>query len=237
MNIIQASYPEVFTKPWLWSGYFRDFHTEEELTEFVVTLAASGTAAVIDTTASSARGIAQLSGAATTDNSGVNLQYDAETIVFATNKITLFTARVYFDESTSTNVETQSDFYAGLGITDTAWFTGNPTDGIYFRKDDGDAYLDVVIRRDGADVASNTQVMSIASDTWYTLEIVVDMENTPGSGTAYFYVNGAEVGRLFTATIPYEAEESMTATVEFATGDNTGTKWCLLDYVGAWVQR
>lgn len=237
MNIIQVSYHEVFTKPWLWSGKFYDFHSDEELTEFVATLAASGTAAVLDTAGSAHYGVARLSGAATTDNSGANIHQDAETIALVTGKTTLFTARFQLNETTSTNGATESDFFAGIALQDTAWFSGEPTDGIYFRKNEGDAYLDCVVVRDDVEVGLSLAVATLATGTWYTLEIVVDMEATAGAGTAYFYLNGTLVGTLYSATMPYSAEEGLAMTAEFITGDNTGTKWCDVDYIGAWVQR
>lgn len=234
---IQASNPEVFT-PWLWSGYFKDFHTDEELTEFVVSALTSGSASVIDTTGSSVYGIARLTGAATTDNSGANIQYDAETIALVPGKRTLFTAKVRVNEATSTNVAAQCDLFAGLALTDAAWYTGEPTDGVYFRSLDGAATIDCVVVRDDVEVGLSLAVATLVSATWYTLEIVIDMEATPvGAGTAYFYIDGALVATHYTTTMPQASEESLTASVEFVTGDNTGTKWCDVDYVGAWTQR
>lgn len=231
MNYISQRYPEVFTKPWLWSGYFKDFHSDEELTEFVATAKSSGTNVIIDYT----YGKARLSGAATTDNSGSELQYDGESIALKTSKITIFTTSLIINETTSTNAATESDIYAGICITDTD-LIGGFTDGVFFRKDDGDTYLDCVIRRDSVDSVA-TAVTTLATGVDYNLEIVIIMSSTAGTGTAYFYVNGAEVAKLTSTTMPYETEEYLTSSITFQTGDNTGTKYCDFDYVGAWTQR
>lgn len=232
MNYISQYHPEVFTKPWLWSGYFKDFHSDEEITEFASAGAiASGTSAIIDKT----YGILRLSGAATTDNSGYEYQYDGETIALVANKITLFTTSIKLNETTSANVAAESDFITGICITDTD-LLGAFTDGIYFQKNDGDAYLDCHVKRDSVDSAS-LAVATLVAGVTYVLEIKVVMSATAGTGTAYFYVNGAEVAKITSVTMPYDGEEYLTSSLTFQTGDNTGTKWADYDYIGAWVQR
>ncbi len=218
------------------SGMCFDFVSDEELVAFVNTAVTTGTAAVRDDIQ---HGALRISGAATTDDSGASLQVDAESLALKADKITRYLARVRLGETTSTNVDVQSEFIAGLCVHDT---TGTPplgagmTDGIYFRKSDGAATIDCVVERDSVESVL-AAVATLAKDVWYDLAIEVIMSSTAGTGEAIFKINGTEVGRIKSTTMPYEAEEILSPSVEFISGDATGTKFLDVDFLAADQQR
>ena len=211
-----------------------DFMTDEDLTEFVATAISSGSASVIDT---DVYGCARLTAAATTDDSGVEVQRDAAWIALATSKRIRYETRVRFGESTSTDMPTQCDFFAGIATLDTSIIASAPTNGIYFRKDDGDDYLDIVIRTGGSDVAAVTAVASLSKDVWYRLSIDIQMDSSSGVGAVTFYLDGtAKYSATFASGLP--ASTSMMAEfVAFQSGNALGTKYLDVDYIVAEVQR
>lgn len=202
------------------SGYFVDFNTDEDANQFVSTTAASGTFSVLDTLQ---HGFGRISGAATTDNSGSELQYDAANVALATSKHTRFTARLKVSDAT------QSDLVVGLAVLDTSLFASAPSSAIWFRKDDDDAYLDAVIRSGSSEVASSTGVYTLADDTTVTLSIDVAMTSTSNKGTVTFYVNGTSVATITNSSLP---SSIMAGTVAFISGNASGTKTCDIDYIG-----
>lgn len=211
-----------------------DFLTDEELTEFVATAISSGTSAVIDTEVG---GVLRLSGAATTDDSGNEVQQDAGWVLLVTDKRIKFSARVRFGESTSTNMPTQSDFFCGIATLDTSIIASAPTNGIYFRKDDGDDYLDVVIRTGAAEITAIPAVYTLSKDVWYRLEIDIQMGASSGVGTVTFYVDGtAKYSATYAAGLP-ASTSAMSKFCAFQTGAADGTKYVDLDWLAVEVQR
>lgn len=205
----------------------RDFMTDEDLTEFVATAIASGTNAVIDTEPC---GVARLSGVATTDDSGCELQYDAGGVALSLSQTIKFSTRVRFGESTSTDMPTQCDFYTGICTLDTSIIASAPTNGIYFRKDDGDDYIDLVIRTAAADVIVATAAATAVKDTWMRLEIQIVMNATSGSGTVTFYKDGTTIGSFNTTSLP-ASTSIMSMFSAFQTGNNLGTKYVDIDWI------
>jgi hypothetical protein len=220
------NFPTGSPPAFLWT---KDFTSDEDLTEGVATLIASGTAVVTDTVVG---GAMRLSGAATTDDSGAEFQEDAAAFALSLGARIRFEARVMFDETTSTDVETQSDFFVGFGALDTSIIASAPTNGLYFRKDDGDANIDVIIRTAGTDALVATPVATIVSDTWYRFGIDVQVDSTTsGKGTVTFYINGTSVGsHTFVSGLP-ATTTLMAPFVAFQSGNATGTKWVDVDYI------
>lgn len=214
---------------------WEDFVTDEALTEFVATAIASGTNVVGDTDVG---GVARLSGAATTDDSGCELQRDAAWLALPLGKTLRFETRIRFGETTSVLMPTQSDFFAGIGTLDASIIASAPTNGIYFRKDDGDDLLDLVVRVAGADSVSSLGAFTVAKDVWYRLGFMVTVDSvTSGKGTVTFYVDGTSYGSFTLATgLPLVAS-MMSEFVAFQTGDALGTKYVDIDYIGAEITR
>lgn len=93
------------------------------------------------------------------------LQWTKETFKFETGKRLYFAARVKVSDAT------QSDLVLGLQITDTTPLA--VSDGVYFRKDDGDANLDFVVTKDST-ATTKTAVATLADDTWVKLAFYYD---------------------------------------------------------------
>lgn len=234
-NILNQ-HPFLFTRPDLYSVIHKDFHTDEELTEFVATAIAGGSSAVVDTTASSHFGRCLLSGAATTADSGAQLQYDSESMALVAGEYTFFWGDAKLSEATD------SAWAAGLCVTDASILHATTgvitiTDGVMFRKADDVATIDAVIVRDSVEVSLQSAIYTIQSGVKFEMEIIVAMDQTAGVGTAYFYINGALVASLDCGIMPYSAEESLTMSHAFQSGSNVGTMTDELDYIGSGMSR
>lgn len=201
-------------------GFFVEFDTDEDLSAFVATAIAGGGASVSDAVSS---GAAVLSGAATTDDSGVEMQRDAATVQFETGKRTRLLFRLKVSDAT------QSDLRVGLATLDTSLIASAPTDAVWFSKDDGDALLDLNVRAAGADVTTTAGAYTLANDTWTRLAIDVNMSATANRGTVTFYVDGASVASSVISGLPSGV---MSASVAIQSGDATGTKTATVEYLG-----
>jgi hypothetical protein len=112
--------------------------------------------------------------------SGVDAAGAVETFKFIAGKKLFFKTRFKVSDAT------QSDFVIGLQITDTTPLA--VTDGVYFRKDDGDADLDfVVIKNSTASTA--TAFATVADDTYMELSFYYD-----GSAGIAYYKDGVQLG-------------------------------------------
>jgi len=74
--------------------------------------------------------------------------------------------KLWFKTKLKVSDATQSDFVIGLQITDTTPLA--VSDGVYFRKDDGDADLDFVVVK-GSTATTQTAITTVVSDTFITL--------------------------------------------------------------------
>lgn len=182
--------------------------------------------------------VAVLSGAATTDNSGTQIQGDMETFALVLGKETRFKTRLKLSDGT------EDEVFAGLAITDTTLCDGTGTlagglthtDSVGIYKPDGGTNVYGVIRRDS--VQLSTDLGAFTMTDYNRFEVVVQMDaTTAGKGYALFYVNGVLKGRLDSTTMPYSAEEILTPSLAFNSGNNTGTKTCTVDYIAARQQR
>jgi hypothetical protein len=215
-----------------------DFDNEQDVDAFTGTALNSGTGAV---TLDRKFGWYRMSGAATTDNSGYQLQGDMETVAFVAGK------RVRFETLCQTTDATQSEILAGLCITDTTLIDAGGTfavadltfsDGVGFYKADGDTGFYCFVIRDSTLVGSAGPFGTLANDTNVRLGLEVRMDpNTAGKGKVLFYLNGAQVAGIDSTVMPYESEEILAPSVAFNTGDNVGTKTCDWDYVRIAVER
>lgn len=111
------------------------------------------------------------------DNDSVELQWNSEGFKLATGKPLWFEARVKASDAT------QSDMIVGLCITDTTLVAGM-TDGVYFRKDDGDANIDFCTEKNSTETNTDTG-SDLVADTFVKLGFFFD-----GDATVYAYVDG-----------------------------------------------
>jgi hypothetical protein len=202
------------------NGVWYDFHSDEELTEFTVTAIAGGSASVVDTVPN---GVVRLTGAATTDNSGAEIQRDTASVAFEVSQTYRMLERFQLSDST------QCDFYTGLCTLDTSIIASLPTDGIMLQKLDDAATLDVLVRKAGTTQVTLASVATLASATWYEWALQVAMTSTAGSGSVTIWLNDVVVATFSSALLP----TGMLA--EFAamqSGNATGTKTADVDYLG-----
>lgn len=113
--------------------------------------------------------------------SGRDLATVAETFKFIAGKKLWFKARLKISDIT------QSDFIMGLQITDTTPLA--VTDGVYWRKDDGDSDLDFVVIKDSSATTATLSGL-IANNTYFTIGFYYDGGTIGASGVGkvhYFF--------------------------------------------------
>lgn len=215
-------------------AFWCDFDNEESTGQFTGTALNSGTTAL---TTDEEYGVLILSGAGTTDNSGYQFQSDMEAFAIVTGKKAGITCRVKLSDGA------QDEVFVGASITDTTVLDGagtlaaglTPTDCIGIYKPDGATTTYGVVRRDSVQLSTG----AVAID--FTSYVVLDIDITPsavaGYGKIEFYANGSLLGAIDSGTLPYSGEEILALTKAFVTGDNTGTKTCKIDYIGAFIER
>lgn len=172
--------------------YEEDFH-KYTAGDWVVTETGTGTRAL----ANAANGILVITNAAA-DNDANFYQWAGgagavkEQWKFVVNK------ELFFEAIFKVSDVTQSDFIMGLQITDTTPLA--VTDGVYFRKDDGDTDLDCVVIKDST--ATTTTVASLlANDTYIKLGFHYN-----GSNAVKFYANNALIGTSVTTNLADDEE-------------------------------
>lgn len=189
----------------------------------------AGSSAVLDTVHG---GALQLLAAATTDNSGYNWISDAQYVVLGLGAKVRFKCRCNPSESTSTNCAAQSDWFIGLTPADAAVIASQPDNQVGFLKSDGSATLQFIVR--GA--AANAELFSVATTAddvvgTYAFEIEMDPV-TAAKGVLTVWADGLPVVvRKVVTGFPLEAIVT-SPTVEFISGDATGTKWMNLYDMG-----
>ena len=145
-------------------------------------------------------------------------QKPGEAFLFASGKPLKFSFRGKLSDVT------QSDFIAGLQITDTTPLA--VTDGIFFRKNDADTGLDFVVCKDSTETVVE-DVAALVNDTYVKLEFYYD--GTP-NGTIDIFVNGARVGSAVSTNAP--DDEVLTPSFGVQNGE-AAAKVLTVDYIGA----
>lgn len=218
------------------SGRWVDFDSEDDEALFTKTALSSGTGAV---TLDENHGVYRQSGAATTDNSGSQIQFDMETVSLNAGKTVQFLCR-----GAKCSDGTQDEYFIGLAITDTTLLDGTGTlaggcthtDSIGFYKPDGESNVYGVVRRDSVQLATGAFAITNTQYNVFAMRIVMD-PSTAGKGYVEYFVNGTFIGRLDSTTMPYDSEEILTPSLAFNTGDASGTKTCDHDFIGWVVER
>ena len=122
--------------------------------------------------------------------SGNTLATTAETWKFASGFKLWFMARFKVSDAT------QSDFIMGLQITDTTPLA--VSDGVYWRKDDGDANLDFVVMA-ASTATTATAASTCVDDTYMELGFYYD-----GASGIEYYKDGIKLGTAVTTNMPSE---------------------------------
>lgn len=155
-----------------WHEVFDDFELYLA-TSWVITETGSGTRAI----AQAKDGILVVTNAAA-DNDVNSLQArDVASGQVAEHWKWISGTPLYFGCRFKVSDATQSDLVIGLHITATTPVASAPTDGIYFRKDDGDRLIDFVGAKNST-ASTSTGVLGVSGyltdDTYTTLEFVYD---------------------------------------------------------------
>lgn len=164
-----------------------------------------------------------------TNDAGANdadfFQSKTEFAKFVSGKRLQFGARFKVDDAT------KSKLVFGLQITDTTPLA--VSDGIFFRKDGGDALLDCVVCKDGVESVLTGIVGSpseLADDTFVDVEFYYD-----GSSDGIdFFVNGTRIGSLPLVNVP--DDEDLAVSFGIQNGEAVA-KVLTLDYVFVRAQR
>ena len=214
--------------------FFTDFDDENQIDKFTTTALSSGTGAV---TVDERCGVYRLSGAATTDNSGFQLQKDQEAFSLKAGDVARLLFRVKCSDGT------EDEVFVGAAITDTTLLDGTGTlagglthtDSVGIYKPDGGTNWYLVMRRDSVQISSGP--ISVAPTSYVDLAIQIEMDKvTAGKAIITGWVDGQSLGFLTTTTFPYDSEEILAESVAFVTGNATGTKTCDVDFVASEIR-
>lgn len=183
--------------PTEWHVWFDDFDNFEA-DQWIITTTEAGAGDATEAATSVDGGVLLLTNDAADDDndflqwSGDDASTAIETYKFESGKKLFFKARIKVSDAT------QSDFVIGLQITDTSPLA--VTDGVYWRKDDGDANLDfVVIKNSTATTA--TAASTAVSDTWMTLAFYYD-----GKASIAYYKDNVQLGTSVTTNLVDDEE-------------------------------
>ena len=200
---------------------FTDFHVYNSGDWTVTETQAGATQAL--SSANGAGGVLLLTNSAA-DNDVNQIQRAVESFKFVSGKKTWFSTRLKVSDAT------QSDVYAGLIITDTD-LVGGITDGVYFRKDDGDTQWDIVSLMNSAG-SSQTAVGTLVADTYVILEFYFD-----GGTSIEAYIDGSKVATLTVALgTTIVNDEELAVTLSLTNGEAVA-KTMAIDWVLAVQER
>ncbi len=194
--------------------YFNDFD-EYTAADWVVTEVGVATQALADADG----GVLLVTNAAADDDSSFS-QKVGESFLFQAGKKLWFEARFKVSDAT------QSDWVAGLQITDTTPLA--VTDGVYFRKDDGDANIDFVVVKDST-ATTATAIATNANDTYVRLSFYYN-----GVDEVVYFVDGVRQGSSVTTNLP--DDEVLTLSFGIQNGEAVA-KTMSVDYILAAKER
>lgn len=209
------------TKSW-----FTPWTSEADEAAYTITVRTSGTGDVADTISG---GALLISGAATTENSGASVQRNAANLTIAANQKTRFMTKF------RTNEPTQSDIFAGMWETDTDP-VGGVSNGVYFRKLDGETRLKIVHVKGGTETVGDTGV-DLVADTDYEIAFQVSNVGSNGStneGRIAVFVNGVQKDELRVADV-LASTVLMRESFHAESGSASGTYTCTNLGIGSGV--
>ena len=155
------------------------------------------------------------------DNDQIALQLVPESFRLSALKRCWFECRFQVSDAT------QVDWFLGLVITDTSVIAGF-TDGIGFRKDDGDTQIDFTSLKNSAG-STSTNIATFTAATFTTVGFFFD-----GNSGCRLYVDGLQRG--FINPITFVDDEDLTPTIVLQNGEAVA-KTMTVDYILAAVER
>lgn len=185
------------------TAYLNDFMSGDyTAADWVITTTEAGAGSASEAIGDGVDGVLVITNAAGDDDADF-LQLESEGFRFVDGRQTWFAIRFKASDAT------QSDVVAGLQITDTTPLA--VSDGVYFRKDDGDALIDFVVIKDSV-ATTVPNVATLVDDTFIELAFWYD-----GDTTLVPYVNGAAKARVAITNLP--DDEDLTVSFGIANGE------------------
>lgn len=206
-------------------GMFMDFDRDTDEDQFIITRVGSSTEVISDAVYGE-----MLTTNAAADNDSTEYQWEAETIRFnGLGKTYWIFGRFSISDAT------QSDWVFGVAKTDTTMIAG-VSDGVWFRKDDGDTNVDAVSAFNASSFPDDyTQTNGIATmDTSYheyAIRVVTDA-TTLGTAVITYFVDGTPKTSITTTTLCHDEELALTFGIQ---NGEAVAKTMNTDYVGWWV--
>jgi hypothetical protein len=200
----------------VWFDDFDDF----AMADWVVTTTEAGAGSATEAVSNADGGVLLITNDAADDDadffqySGRDASATVETFKFIAGKKLWFKARMKVSDAT------QSDFVMGLQITDTTPLA--VTDGVYFRKDDGDANLDFVVIKDSV-ATTQTAASTVANDTWFTCGFYYD-----GVSTIFVFKDDQRIAKSGVTTLV--DDEELTISFGIQNGEAVA-KTMSIDYI------
>jgi hypothetical protein len=133
---------------------------------------------------------------------------------------------MYFETRLKVGDATQSDFVVGLHVRDTSPIASAPADGLYFRKDDGDALLDISSRATSVGTEA-TGIYTVVDDTYITISWYYD-----GATSVVAAVDNVVVGTITATPTTTELAVSFGVQAGSAAADVLS-----IDYLYVWKER
>lgn len=200
--------------------YFNDFTkpTDYDTNDWTLTTTEAGAGSATEAIGNLAGGVLVITNDAADDDADF-FQSTKEVFKFVAGK------KLYACMRFKLSDVTQSDFVFGLQITDTTPLA--VTDGIYFRKDDGDAFLDFVVMKDSS-ATTSTAVATLVNDTYVKAAFYYD-----GSVMA-IYIDDVAVGKVALTTVPDDEELAISFGVQ---NGEAVAKILSVDYIRALAER
>lgn len=195
-----------------WHTYFNDFDTYTAA-DWTITTTEAGAGSATEALTNADGGVLLITND-DADNDADFFNKIGESFKFETGKKLFFKAKFKVSDAT------QSDVVFGLQITDTTPLA--VTDGVYFRKDDGDANVDfVVIKNSSATTA--TAATTLSNDTYVTLAFAYN-----GVDEITYFADGVQLGTSATTNLP--DDEELTISFGIQNGE-AAAKTMSIDYI------
>lgn len=203
--------------PTLNHTYFNDFDTYVA-GDWVITTVEAGAGDATEALTNADGGVLLITNDAADDDSDF-FNKVGESFKFESGK------KLYFKSRFKVSDATQSDFIMGLQITDTTPLA--VSDGVYFRKDDGDANLDFVVIKDSSATTASA-ITTVSDDTYITIGFYYN-----GVDAVYYYagtdtLNPTLLGKSVTTNLP--DDEELTISFGIQNGEAVA-KTMSIDYI------
>jgi len=139
------------------------------------------------------------------EDDGINMQQIGEAFKLTAGALVYFGIRLKLSEAT------QSDFFAGLAITDTD-ILGGVTDRIGFEKLDGSTAIKAMLEKDSTETL--TASLATADTNYRILEFLLDE-----AGAVEFFIDGVSVATPAVTNLPND--EELRVSLQFLAGATT----------------